>query len=286
MIACVIANYNGKELLRRCLSSLPDCLAIVVDNNSTDLSQDMVRREFPNVKLISLSENIGTAAYNYGISYALSHDCDYIFLGSNDLVFTDNGIFEKLVSQFESVSSINLGIVAPDQLMPDGSRSSTGNKVSSFRLTTRPSESNELDYAWNCMVKKEVFERVGLIDPSYFAYWEDVDLGARAKKAGFTVLALHETCLYHVGSATSDRVQGLKGYMRLRNKLLYSKRNHSAFRRFYDCVTVTLELPLQLFSRRNHKDLKVTLLGYFHGMAIMFGLKEANIRPWGPVRRD
>lgn len=275
MIACVILNYNGRELLRQCLRSLPACLGIVVDNASADGSQEMVEEEFSAAKLIRRPDNAGTAGMNEGIQYALTEGADYVFLANNDVVFRDAGVFDRLVSSFKG----NVGIVAPRQRLPNDQLIKGGGRVARLRLSTWEPQGEELDYAWNCMVRRDVFVRIGLIEPSYFMYWEDVDFGARARGAGYRIMDCPEAVIDHVGSATNDRIKGLKGYLRLRNKLLYSRRNHSLPHQVYDTVVTTLELPFQLQSRLRQRDAILTLRGYLDGIGLMLGL-ETN--PWKP----
>ena len=282
----MILNYNEKKALRECLMTLPPCTAIVVDNDSVDGSADMVTSEFPGVVVIRRSQNNGIAGYNDGIKYALALGSEYVFVATNDVTFTDAAIFDRLIRKFEVERARNPGIIAPDQLFPDGSRKSTGGSVGRLRLTIGPSRGEVLDYAWNCMIRKEVFEAIGFIDSSYFMYWEDVDFGTRARKAGFSVLASHESCLNHAGSISADKVKGLKGYVRLRNKLIYSSRNRSRPRRVFDSLVVTSEVPFQLLSRRKYGDMKLTLVGYFHGIEIMLGLKSPDERTWTSLQRS
>lgn len=283
MISCVVLNYNGIELLSKCLKSLPPCNAIVVDNGSTDGSQDMVRERFPLARLISRSDNIGMAAYNEGIERALSDGADFVFLANNDVEFEDSSTFDSLVSRFEQ----DVGIVAPRQRLSDELIVKGGGKVRTWRLTTYEPEGEELDYAWNCMVKAEVFRKTGLIEPGYFIYWEDVDFGAKVRKAGYRVIDAPEVTIRHAGSSTSEKIRGMKGYLRMRNKLLYSRRNHSPARRAYDLGATTAELPFQLWSRLSFEDARLTLDGYFDGVRLMFGMEAGswNTRRFGTNNR-
>src|SRR5665647_385232 len=92
----VIVNWNGKELLQKCLSSLfvntasSECKVVVVDNASIDSSVEMVEEKFPQVKLIRNSQNAGfSKANNQGIQLALQNGAKQVLLLNNDVEITD-----------------------------------------------------------------------------------------------------------------------------------------------------------------------------------------------------
>ena len=77
----VIVTYNGVQWIRKCLQSCQDYPVVVVDNQSTDATVEIIQNEFPKVHLIEESKNHGFGqANNIGISYALNKGADYVFL--------------------------------------------------------------------------------------------------------------------------------------------------------------------------------------------------------------
>ena len=97
-VGVIIPNYNGKKYLTDCLKSLQkqsyrDMEIILVDNGSSDGSIELVKRDFPSVRIVSLPENTGFAnAVNVGIK---ATNAEYVFLLNNDTI-CDVGVIEAL----------------------------------------------------------------------------------------------------------------------------------------------------------------------------------------------
>lgn len=88
-VVVVIVTYNGTEWIEECLHSLRnstlECTIIVVDNNSSDHTLDIIRDQFPAIKTIPQDTNLGFGrANNIGISYALKQRTEYVFLLNQD----------------------------------------------------------------------------------------------------------------------------------------------------------------------------------------------------------
>lgn len=121
-ISVTIVNWNTMDLLRRCLGSLEKELStidheiIVADNNSTDGSQEMVRRDFPNVDLIENTKNIG---FPKAINQILSqcHGKYLMLLNSDSVVLP--GSIRKMMEFLHSHTEY--GAVGPKVVRPDGS---------------------------------------------------------------------------------------------------------------------------------------------------------------------
>ena len=114
-IYVIIVTYNGMKWIEECLktiisSNIPVEI-IVIDNNSSDFTVEFIRQNFGDVILLDQKKNLGFGiANNIGISYALSHDADYVFLVNQD-VFIEPETIEKLVKVAEENSEF--GIVSP-----------------------------------------------------------------------------------------------------------------------------------------------------------------------------
>ena len=120
-VSIVIVNWKVKDLVRQCLNSIcgtmQDCPfeIIVVDNNSGDGSCEMIRREFPDVRLISNAENLGFArANNQGIGISRGR---YILLLNPDTI-----VIEKCIPEMAALLDRNrkIGAVGPKIRYPDG----------------------------------------------------------------------------------------------------------------------------------------------------------------------
>ncbi|MFN3421374.1 MAG: glycosyltransferase family 2 protein [Armatimonadota bacterium] len=240
LLSVVIVSWNVREDLKECLQSLlktGDCgletgeqglsvEVIVVDNASMDGTVETVRREFPQVRLIANSENLGyTKANNIGIKESRGK---YILLLNPDTIVKPNAL-RALVDCAEAHP--DAGIVGAKLLNPDGSiqrsaRSFPDMGAGLFRNTflgrlfpNNPfvrrylmtdfgyDKVREVDWVSGAamLVRRELFERIGLLDEKFWAYCEDVDLCWRAWQAGFKVLFCPDAVILHKIGRSSDQ---------------------------------------------------------------------------------
>ena len=231
-LSVVIANYNGEPWLEPCLSSLisqADGLAweaIVVDNHSQDGSVGLLRREFPWVRVIPRTKNVGFAqASNEGVALSQGR---YILLLNNDTVFVSGlkammafldehpqcaGVGPQMLNSqgdrraswgyFPVLSRLTATMLFLDRLPVVGSR---------FRpLLVRPGCSQFSDVAravdWASgaclLMRREALDEIGLLDATYFMYGEDVEWCYRAWQGGFEIWVLPEAQLIHHGAGGS-----------------------------------------------------------------------------------
>jgi GT2 family glycosyltransferase len=216
---------------------------LVVDNNSRDGSPDMVEREFPWVRLFRMDRNLG---FTGGHNFALGHiRGQHAFLLNSDTI-VHPGALEELVEFLEA--DPQRGIVAPKLLNPDGSLQYSARRfpnpvAAMFRNTflgrlfpknryTRDylmqdwdhSSSREVDWVSGAafLVRDEVMAKVGLFDPAYFMYCEDVDWCWRTWKHGYKVVYDPKAVVTHAIGRSTDRVA---------NKMIL--RFHVSMLRFY-----------------------------------------------------
>ncbi len=240
LLSVVIVSWNVREDLKECLQSLLgtgnlglvtgeqglSVEVIVVDNASTDGTVEMVRREFPQVRLIVNSENLGyTKANNIGIKQSRGK---YILLLNPDTIVKADAL-RALVDCAEAHP--DAGIIGAKLLNPDGSiqpsaRSFPDMGAGLFRNTflgrlfpNNPfvrrylmtnfgyDEVREVDWVSGAamLVRRELFERIGLLDERFWAYCEDVDLCWRAWQSGFKVLFCPNAVTVHKIGRSSDQ---------------------------------------------------------------------------------
>ena len=246
-VSIIILNWNGKEDTIECLESLrkldyPNYDVIVVDNGSTDGSCEILKKNYPYVKLIENEKNLGVATgYNFGIYQARG---EYILLLNNDTV-VDGDLLKELVTVLESNPEI--GIVGPTMYYYDdpkriwvgGGGGIYWNKGKTSLLRTNEidngefDEITEVDYIAGCalLTKRELFEEIGYMDTKYFAYWEETDWCVRACKAGYKVLYVPKAKIWHKISSTSKKISGFAEYHLTRN-MFWFMRKHATRRQY------------------------------------------------------
>jgi GT2 family glycosyltransferase len=243
LIYIVILNWNGKEDTLACLSSLekipyePFC-TVVVDNGSSDGSQEAIRSAFPKITLIENGKNLGFAGgNNVGIRLALEKGADAIFLLNNDTV-ADPAILQALTNSL--VKHPEAGIFGPKLYLhsePDrfdhlGGRWNKKRAAFDF-VALREKDTGQthpaLDYACGAalFVKREVFEAVGLLEENFFLIWEEADFCMRAKRAGFVSLLAPDAKVWHRVSASFVGGKPHSTYFWWRGRLLWIERNCS-----------------------------------------------------------
>lgn len=252
-IGVIIPNYNGKKYLTDCLRSLQkqsyrNLEVILVDNGSEDGSIDLVKRDFPSVKIVALPENTGFAnAVNVGIRET---SAKYVFLLNNDTI-CDSGVIEALSTVLDkkpnvfSVQAKMLQIKEPhlvddagDYYCALGWAFAPGKDKVSEKYVRRTCITSAC--AGAAMYRKKVFEEIGYFDKAHFCYLEDVDVGYRARLYGYVNVMEPEAVVYHVGSASSgSRHNAFKVELTAANNLYFIYKN-------LNFVQIIINLPLLL----------------------------------------
>lgn len=234
MVSIIISNYNGKEHLRECLSSLmklkyPRYEVIVIDAGSTDGSPEMVKKDFPSVTLME-KRKIGIGeAINYGISLA---EGDFIVFDLNNDDVVDENWLDSLVKVLDS--SKDIGIVCGKRFCYGSNEilDSAGGKIDFLTGDTPVIGQNrknskeydvqkEVDYVPVIMTKRDAINDIGLCDPEYYIYFEDTDFCIRATKAGYKVIYVPSAIFWHKGSTTVGKFSYKNYYYIRRNQIRF-----------------------------------------------------------------
>ncbi|MBI4482052.1 MAG: glycosyltransferase family 2 protein [Acidobacteria bacterium] len=236
-VGAIVVHYGSTEDTRACVQSLMrQTVSVevwVVDNDPAGrLELPRGTRHLPN------AENVGFgAACNRGIREALGQGLEFVFLVNNDAVCEADTV-ATLMSAFAPRDS--LGIAGPRVLDREGRIWFEGGKIDWRRglcihpgiervpTVLSPSTVEPCDFISGCamMVRASVFRAVGLLDPSYFLYLEDVDFNLRARAAGFEVRVVPEATVHHRGGASTGGVDSEVGwYFFTRNRLRFMEKH-------------------------------------------------------------
>ncbi len=233
MLSIIIVSWNVRDLLRACLASLPAALpppdasqpltfhasrftfheTIVIDNASADDSADMVARDFPDVRLIRNTANLGFGrANNQGIALAQGR---YLLLLNSDTILPP-GALVLLLDFMETHPQA--GACSPRLLLPDGRPQpyAFGNDPSLGYLLRRginrlvfrrplhdwaTAISQPVDWISGAclLLRRDALQQVGGFDEAFFMYFEDVDLCLRLRQAGWQVWHHPAVGITHLG---------------------------------------------------------------------------------------
>ena len=250
-VSAVIVSWNARGHLVNCLNSLlankrGRCEIIVVDNNSTDGSPEMVESQFPQVKLIRNKENLGFAkANNIGIRVCTGR---YICLINSDVIVLD-GCIDKLM-EFMDKNQL-AGMAGPRILNPDhtlqfscfhfpGIRNNLSQALGLNKLFPKSSFFSEqtmkywphdcerkVDVLNGCfwMVRRKAMDQVGLLDENFFFYGEDIDWCKRFNDAGWEVKFYPGAEAIHFGGASSGNAP-IRFYIEMQKADLQYWRKH------------------------------------------------------------
>ena len=234
----IIVNWNGKETLNQCLSSIlkntvTPIQIVVVDNGSTDQSVEMLQREFQIVKLIQNSSNRGfSKANNQGIKYAAAQGAEYFLLLNNDILITQEDWLNRMVGLLESDSSVSM--VGCKLVYPDGRLQHAGGFVGVAGAGHRGDGEKDsgqygkiefVDYVTGAalLTKAQVICRVGLLDEGFTPlYCEDTDWCIRARFCGYKIAYMPNPTLIHKHGSSAKN-------LRKRTSEFYFKRSWIRF---------------------------------------------------------
>jgi len=257
-LSIVIVSWNVKELLERCLSSVAECCrrgslqceVIVVDNASADGSPEMIRRRFPDVKLIASEDNLGFVKGN-NIGVAHSNGRHMLLLNPDTEVVGD--ALQTMVAYMDHHADV--GAVGPMLLFPNGqvqpSRRRFPTLATAFLESTvlHPwfpknrvlrhyyvqdrNDNEEQDVDWvigACLlIRRRAWEQVGPLDEHFFMYSEELDWCHRLKQAGWRVVYIPDAKVVHHEGQSSIQVVPARHIYFQSSKVLYFRKHHGAF---------------------------------------------------------
>lgn len=249
-VGIIIVNWNGLRFLEDCLKSIynqtyKDFKVIFVDNGSVDESIKFVEKEFPQTEIIKLSENTGFAkGNNIGINGALKDkEIKYIALLNNDTI-VDKIWLEELIRTCEMYENEKAGMISSKTLLPNNTIHNIGLALykdlcgpkyggCSIGFGLDPNYFKTYKEVFcpggvSALFKRELLEEVGLFDEDFFAYAEDLDLGFRARLAGWRCYYAPKSILIHLHSQTGGAASPFKAFYSKRNSYFVAIKNFNS----------------------------------------------------------
>jgi hypothetical protein len=260
-VSIIIVSFNTRDILRQCLQSVLRESAdfrteiFVVDNHSSDGSTEMVRREFPQVTLICSEVNLGFgAANNLALERAQG---TYLVLLNSDAFFQENAL-SLAVRHMNETPECGLGgglLVGRDGAWQPSARAFHSLRDDFFVMSglsakfPKSKVFGNFDRTWAdvnvaasvdwvpgafCIIRPQALKEVGLFDPRFFLYYEEVDLCLRIKNAGYSIWYWPDVIIIHLGGESSRTLKSLEFssqaaqvvMWRMRSTLLYYRKHH------------------------------------------------------------
>ena len=229
--AVIIPSWNGSKLLEDCLESLSKQIfknfeIILVDNGSTDNSAGYVKKNFPEVRILSLQKNHGFArAINEGVK---ASNAKYVVFLNNDTK-VDQDWLNNLIRCAEShpeVISVNSKLLNfYDRKIIDGAGILINEVGQARSIGWQEKDNGQYDSeqyilgatGGAALFNRNDFIKVGLFDEKYFMYSEEVDFAFRAQFLGYKSIFCPKAVVYHRHKATSRKLPAYIEYWQFRN---------------------------------------------------------------------
>lgn len=253
-IGIVTVTYNSCIVLEDFMHSILSQNFIswqlyVIDSNSRD--ETLKKLDFYDdirISILPQVENIGFAkGSNIGIRQAIDDHCDYIVLINNDTVFNS----DLLCSLLEQINTLQVDMVVPKMFFyePKNMIWCAGGGFNykpleiNYHIGDRVYDSGDydqlkqVDFAPMCcvMFKSDVFfaENIGLLDETYFTYFEDADWFWRAKQQGKILMYIPHVSLWHKVSSLVNSESDFAYQYILRNRIYFVRKNFVGFNKLY-----------------------------------------------------
>jgi N-acetylglucosaminyl-diphospho-decaprenol L-rhamnosyltransferase len=237
LVAVAIVSWNTRDLLRRCLQSFaPEmeqgrCDVWVVDNASSDGSAEMVRREFPQVTLAALDENLG---FGRAVNHVAARTSSPWLAVANADIALRPGALDALIEA--AADDPGAGAIAPRLVLPDGSAQQSAFAFPTIGLALivglgigrivrplgrralllgsfddRRAQTVPWAVAAFLLVRRAAWDAAGGFDERHWMYAEDLDLGWRLRRCGWRTRYEPKAAVDHHSGAAAEQVWGDSG---------------------------------------------------------------------------
>jgi GT2 family glycosyltransferase len=265
-VSIIVVAWNVRELLRNCLRSVfaetkgITFEIIYVDNGSADGSVEMVRQEFPQVRIIQNEDNKGfIRANNQGIEVATGR---YVLLLNSDTIVLQNAIAKTIAfaDEHPQAAAVACRVLNPDRTLQDNcfrAYSALNMLLTATFLSSlfprSPFFNRKIYAGWNydsvrevdvvvgcfSLVRMKAIKQVGMMDEDYFVYGDDADWCIRFRRAGWKVLFAPVAEIVHYGGQTTRKAGANRFALQLHGSILMYVRKHYGLLSFLFCCVLT-----------------------------------------------
>ena len=269
LVNIFVLNWNGKKIILDCLHSLDKVTysnvnIVLIDNGSTDGSVNLIKKEFPNIEIIQLKENLGYAGgNNYGFKNVKIQSEYSIFINNDTLVSANfiNPLIEPLKNDTSIIQTAPKIFYADDpnllwfaggyiNLFFGWIRHRGIRKIDKGQYNNR----TLIDYATGCCIcmRTKDFKLFKMFDESFSMYGEDVDLSIRVRKAGGKIMYIPESNIWHkVSASIGGQFSLIKWKKKSMGRIRLIKKNINLIifplALIFNIIVIILELPFFLF---------------------------------------
>ncbi len=243
LVSIVLINWNQPALTADCLRSLLRCSypaveIIVVDNGSADDSVPRLRDEFPTITILEAGENLGfTGGNNLGLTHATG---EFLLLLNNDTEVAvdflepmvaaaranpDVGAMSPRIRFFDHPDTLQYAGAHPTD-MRRGRGGWRGWGDQDTGQYTAPEETLAAHGA-AFFIRRSAMEQVGMLDEALFIFYEELDWSRRLRDAGWRILFVPGSVVFHKESMTTGKVSPFRTYYMSRNRILFIRRHAS-----------------------------------------------------------
>ncbi|AVZ84751.1 glycosyl transferase [Acinetobacter sp. WCHA45] len=298
IVFAVVVTYNRKQLLMQCLTALANqtqslSKIIIVDNASTDGTLQELHQsgllENPCMQLLSLAQNTGGAGgFSAGMQYAFEQGADYVWMMDDDAMPYLTALEELM--KYATPQHIYASLAIQDQQI---SWEMTVKNGDIWRATHNPAdilaemEVYSLPFL-GFMIHREIVEKIGLPDTSFFIAADDTEYCLRAKQAGFKLYLTGQSLIEHPKAQHQEyKILGKKinyvslppwkRYYDTRNRIFIAKK-YFGFKLYSQTIpSILFRLCISMLVEKNkYLQLKAYYLGLYDGLTAQSGKRHEH----------